>query len=160
MVRRCGHFFGPATLPALGFCGTASGSSNPASPSAVPRCSISDRRRACGLEAAVGELRVRASADRPGGQAAVEAVEGRGQVHLAVRKPELRDVGEPQLVGRRGPEVAVDQVLGRIGYLAFVRAVPGFLLRVRDCQPLLAHDAAHHLLGRRHRVVPPTAARA
>lgn len=34
--------------PALGFCGTASGSSSPASPSAVPRCSISDRRRACG----------------------------------------------------------------------------------------------------------------
>ena len=109
---------------------------------------------ACGLEAAVGELRVRARADRPGGQPAVEAVENRGQVHLAVRKPELRDVGEPQLVGRRGSEVAVDQVPGRIGYLALVRAVPRRLLRVRDRQPLLAHDAAHHLLGRHHRVVP------
>ena len=75
-------------------------------------------RAACGLEAAVGELRVRARADRPGGQGAVEAVEDRGQVHLAARQPELRDVGEPQLVGRRGPKGAVDQVLERIGYLA------------------------------------------
>ncbi len=106
-------------------------------------------RAACGLEAAVGELCVRARADRPGGQAAVEAVEDRGQVHLAARQPELRDVGEPQLVGRRGPEGAVDQVLGRMGYLAFVRAVLGFPLRVGDRQPLFAHDAAHHLLGHR-----------
>lgn len=92
---------------------------------------------ACGLEAAVGEFGVRARADRPGRQAAVEAVEDRGQVHLAVRKPELRDVGEPQLVGRRGPEVAVDQVLGRIGYLAFVRAVPGLLIAYATERPFL-----------------------
>ena len=59
------------------------------------------KRSACGLETAVGEFRVRARADRPGGQAAVEAVEDRGQVHLAARQPELRDVGEPRL-GRRG----------------------------------------------------------
>ena len=50
------------------------------------------KRAACGLEAAVGELRVRARADRPGGQAAVEAVEDRGQVHLAARQPELGNV--------------------------------------------------------------------
>ena len=47
-ARGCGRFFVPAMRPALGFCGTASGSSSPASPSGVPLCSISDRRRACG----------------------------------------------------------------------------------------------------------------
>lgn len=47
-VRGCGHFFGPATPPVPGSSGTASGSSSPVSPSAVPRCSISDTSRACG----------------------------------------------------------------------------------------------------------------
>ena len=48
LVRGCGHFFGPATPPVPGSSGTASGSSSPAPPSAVPRCSISDTSRACG----------------------------------------------------------------------------------------------------------------
>ena len=47
-VRGCGHFFGPATPPVPGSSGTASGSSSPAPPSAVPRCSISGTSRACG----------------------------------------------------------------------------------------------------------------
>ena len=46
--RGCGRFFGPATPPVPGSSGTASGSSSPAPPSAVPRCSISDTSRACG----------------------------------------------------------------------------------------------------------------
>ena len=34
----CGHFFGPATPPALSFFGIASGSASPASPSAFAHC--------------------------------------------------------------------------------------------------------------------------
>ena len=46
--RGRGRFFGLVTPPALGSCGTASGSPSPASPLAAPRCSTSGRRRACG----------------------------------------------------------------------------------------------------------------
>ena len=217
--------------PALDFCGTASGSAIPASLSAAPRCSISDRRRACGRTRVSSRptsadggrvhsqacrrippspscpgctpsststwsggssriwLSIRASGngtrDRNGSRGAGlrgacqqrprgccwraprsgscrsarrtgrrRSSRGSGQVHLAARQPELRDVGEPQLVGRRGPEGVVDQVLGRIGYLALVRAVPRPPLGVHDRQPFLAHDAAHHLPGHRDRVVP------
>ena len=65
----------------------------------------------------------RARADRPGGQAAVEAVEDRRQVHLSARQPELRDVGEPQQVGLVGVEIPVYEVLRRLVDLAGVGAV-------------------------------------
>ena len=100
-----------------------------------------------GLEAGVGELCVRARPYRPGSQPSVEAVEDGREVDLAVRQPELRDVCEPQLVGRGRMEVAADQVLRRVGDLALVGAVPGLLFRVDDHEPLFVHDAAHHLLG-------------
>ena len=119
LVRGCGHFFGPATPPVPGSSGTASGSSSPAPPSA--------KLPARGLEAGVGELCVRARPYRPGSQPSVEAVEDGREVDLAVRQPELRDVCEPQLVGRGRMEVAADQVLRRVGDLALVGAVcPAF----------------------------------
>lgn len=225
LVRRCGRFFGPAMRPVLGFFGTASDSSSPASPWAVPRCSISDTRRACGRTRGPGRptsrdgggarswafrrsppspscqaallLRRRPDqavpvADRdPSGPAAAAPAVGAGhrppplgksparcpeagageprvraRPHRPGRRPpskrsgmgdgqtEPRDAGGPWLVGRGRTEVPADQVLRRIGDLALVGAASGPLLRVGDHETLLAHDAAHRLLGRDGRVVP------
>ena len=73
---------------------------------------------------AVGQRRVRARADRPRDGKPVVAVDDRRQVGLARRNRELGQVRDPQPVRRLGVEVAVRQVLRRLGRLALVRAVP------------------------------------
>ncbi len=60
------------------------------------------------------------------------AVDHRPQVHLASRKLELRDVGEPLLVGSRGPEVAIDEILRRRADLSQVGSVSTSLLGSDD----------------------------
>lgn len=108
--------------------------------------------RAGGLEARVGEARGPPGSDRPGHQPAVEAVDHRGQVApRAGRQPELRDVGDPQLVGSRGPEmvgaVGVErQGRGRRRSLAGVAAPPP-AAPPPSREPHLAHQPAHDLLA-------------
>ena len=75
-------------------------------------------------EHAVGQRRVRAGADRPGDRHAVVAVDHGRQVRLARGDGKLREVRDPQHVRTLGVEVAVHQVLRRLGQLALVRAVP------------------------------------
>ena len=75
-------------------------------------------------EHAVGQRRVRAGADRPGDRHAVVAVDHGRHVDLARGNRELREVRDPQHVRTLGVEVAVHQVLRRLGQLALVRAVP------------------------------------
>ena len=52
------------------------------------------------IQHGVDELGVRARADRPADDLAIEAVDHERQVDLARRDLELNDVGEPFLVGR------------------------------------------------------------
>ncbi len=78
---------------------------------------------ACPFEHAVGQAGVRAGADAPGDGHAVEAVDDRAEIDLAVLGAELGDVGDPQPVGRPGMEVPLDEVGGRGRVLARVRAV-------------------------------------
>ena len=75
-------------------------------------------------EHAVGQVRIRARADRPRDGKPVVAVDDRRQVGLARGNRELGQVRDPQPVRRLGVEVAVRQVLRRLGRLALVRAVP------------------------------------
>ena len=67
---------------------------------------------------------------------------------LAGGDAELRDVGDPQLVWLVGCEVVPASlvqagVLGCLGDLARVRAVPALPPRRAGDQPLLPHDLAH-----------------
>ena len=72
----------------------------------------------------VGQLGVRARADRPGHRHPVVAVDHRRQVDLARGDAELRQVGHPQPVRPLGVEVPVDEVVRRLAAdLALVRAV-------------------------------------
>ena len=66
---------------------------------------------------------------------------------LPARQGELGDVGEPEPVRGVGVEVAFDQVLGIIRYLAGVGAVAPGLLDVDDPAALLGHYPADDLLG-------------
>ena len=75
-------------------------------------------------EHAVGQLGVRARADRPGDRHAVMAVDHGRQVGLSRGDREFREVRDPRHVRPLGVEVAVHQVLRRLGELALVRAVP------------------------------------
>ena len=75
-------------------------------------------------EHAVGQCRVRAGADRPRDRKPVVAVDHGRQIGLARGNRELREVRDPQHVRTLGVEVAVHQVLRRLGRLALVRAVP------------------------------------
>ena len=75
-------------------------------------------------EHAVGQLGVRARADRPGDRHAVVAVDHGRQVGLPRGDREFREVRDPQHVRPLGVEIAVHQVLRRLGELALVRAVP------------------------------------
>ena len=75
-------------------------------------------------EHAVGQRRVRARADRPGDRHAVVAVDHGRQVGLSRGDREFREVRDPQHVRPLGVEIAVHQVLRRLGELALVRAVP------------------------------------
>ena len=111
------------------------------------------QRRARRPQARVRQLGGGARPDRPSRQEAVEAVQDRREVDLAGGDLELGDVGEPQLIGRVGVEVAADQVLGRLAHLADVGAVLALLLAVDDLQAVLAHDAPDHLLRHDHRLL-------
>ncbi|MCY1236450.1 hypothetical protein D9M72_491050 [compost metagenome] len=102
-----------------------------------------------GIQHRVHELRVRAHADRPTDHLAIEAVDHRRQIHLACRNLELRDVGEPFLVGSTSGEVAVDEILWRWTDLAQIGTIPTPLGGRRD-QALLLHQAQHHLLTNVH----------
>ena len=74
----------------------------------------------------VGQLGVRARADRPGHRHPVVAVDHRAEVDLARGDGELRQVRDPQPVRFLGMENAIDEVVRRLGQLALVRAVaPG-----------------------------------
>ena len=75
-------------------------------------------------EHAVGQRRVRAGADRPRDGKPVVAVDHGRQIGLACGNRELGQVRDPQHVRTLGVEVAVHQVLRRLGRLALVRAVP------------------------------------
>lgn len=76
------------------------------------------------VEHGVHQFRVRRGRHGARHRLSVEAVDDGAQVDLACGYGELRYVGEPERVGRIGAEVALDQVLRRIRYLAFVGAVP------------------------------------
>lgn len=100
-------------------------------------------------KAGVGERLVRVPADRPADGHAVEAVHDGAEVDLRPgRQPELGDVGQPQAVGRRGPEVPPHEVGRGLGDLAGVGAVaPAAPARVDEAQALLAHRPPHPLLA-------------
>lgn len=99
-----------------------------------------EKRRVC-------HLGVRRGGDRPAQRHAVEAVHYGRQVDPAGRDAELRDVGDPQLVGVVGAEmvpapIVAQQVGGSGGYLALVGAVAALLLGGSGDQALVPHDAA------------------
>src|SRR4029078_2646498 len=70
----------------------------------------------------VDEFGVWARADGPADDQAIDAIDHGGQVHLAGRDLEVRDVGEPLLVWRIRAEVAVHEVVRCRTYLAHIRA--------------------------------------
>ena len=76
------------------------------------------------VEHGIHELGVRGGRHGARHRLSVEAVDDGAQVDLACGYGELRYAGEPERVGRIGVEVALDQVLRGIRYLAFVGAVP------------------------------------
>ena len=102
-----------------------------------------------GVQHRVDELGVRARADRPADDQAIEAIDHGRQVHLAGRDLELRDVGEPLLVRCTRAEVAVQEVVWCRTDLAHVRAVSPAFARGGD-QALLLHQAPHDLLRDGH----------
>ena len=75
----------------------------------------------------VDQLGVRTGPNGPADDHSIEAVDDGREVHLASRDLELRDVREPFLVGDRGLEVAVDEVLRRWTDLARYDAYLRFL---------------------------------
>lgn len=106
----------------------------------------------------VGHPGVGRRGDRPARRHAVEAVhDGRG-MRLAGGDAELGRVGYPELVRLVRAEVTpaplvAQQVLGRLGDLALVGAVPALLPGGPRDQVLLLHDAARGPLADR-RAVP------
>lgn len=73
-----------------------------------------------GIQHGVDQLSVRTGSAGPADHHSIEAVDDGREVHLASRDLELRDVREPFLVGDRGLEVAVYEVLRRWTDLAKV----------------------------------------
>ena len=132
---------------------------DPPRPAVVAAAVAVDGRRLAGrqhpagrLERGIGQPRRGVPADRPRDGPAVEAVDDGRQVALRpAGQPELRDVGDPQLVGGRGAEVvrpvlAQRQVRLGGGRLPGVAAPPAAAAPPRG-EPLLAHQPADHLLG-------------
>src|SRR5215207_7208458 len=66
------------------------------------------------LEGVDDELRTQVVAHRPANDAAREAVDDGSKVEPAAGGRDVLDVGDPELVRRRGHEVAADQVGGRL----------------------------------------------
>ncbi len=98
------------------------------------------------VEHGIHQFRVRRGRHGARHRLSVEAIDDGAQADLACGYGELRYVGEPERVGRIGVEVALDQVLRGIRYLAFVGAAPA-LSRAAGTQVPLCHDAADDLLG-------------
>lgn len=73
------------------------------------------------------------------------------QVALVAQQPELRDIGEPFLVGLIGMEVTLYLIAWMGADLTFVRAVGALLLFVYDRKPLLTHQSPDRLLRDDHR---------
>ena len=132
--------------------------------SATPcRCGRPGPRRGQGrarrLEALDGHRPRRAPGRRPGHRAPVEAVDHRAQVALlARREPELGDVGDPQLVGRRRPEpvgaVGAQRQVRRGGRDLAGVAAPPAAAGPGGAEPLLAHQPADDLLRDAHAAPP------
>ncbi|MPN27915.1 hypothetical protein SDC9_175349 [bioreactor metagenome] len=100
------------------------------------------------IQHGVDQLCIRTRADGPAHHHPVEAIDDRRQVDLACRDLELRDVGQPFLVGGCCLEVTVDDVLWCRADLAQVRRIPTPLGFCND-QALLLHQPLYHLLGDR-----------
>ena len=133
---------------------------DPARPRVMaPAVGVPDRvlvlrqRRGGGVEHGVRELRVRRGRHGPADDHPVESVRDGAEIDLAGGYPELGDVGEPQLVGRIGVEVALHRVLRGVGYLAPAGAVPPFLAALGD-RVELAHQSCDDLLRDPHALAP------
>ena len=95
----------------------------------------------------VGQLGVRARADRPGHRHPVVAVDHRAEVDLARGDGELRQVRDPQPVRFLGMENAIDEVVRRLAAdLALVRAVAAGPLEQGD-EPVPRHEPHDALHG-------------
>lgn len=96
-------------------------------------------------ERLVGERGGRRLGDRVGDDRAVEQVQHRREIDLAVRDLELGHVGHPLEVRRLGRELALQQVFGDLADLALVGGVPAAAADLAD-QVLLSHQLQHGLL--------------
>jgi hypothetical protein len=94
-------------------------------------------------ERVVDEGGLAAPVDGPADHLAREQVEDDTAVDLALSRRVLGDVGQPQLVGGAGTEVAIHQVLlgGRVG-----RSVRALLWSRKTAKAQLAHGLPHQLL--------------
>ena len=101
----------------------------------------------------VGQLGVRARADRPGHRHPVVAVDHRAEVDLARGDGELRQVRDPQPVRFLGMENAIDEVVRRLGQLALVRAVAAGPLEQGD-EPVPRHEPHNALRGHSYAHAP------
>ena len=102
----------------------------------------------------VGQLGVRARADRPGHRHPVTAVDHRTEVDLARGDAEIRQVGRPQPVRPLGVEVPVDEVVRRLAAdLALVRAVAAGPLEQGD-EPVPRHEPHDALRGHSYAHAP------
>lgn len=101
-----------------------------------------------GIQHGVDQFSVWARANGPAHHHPVEAIDDRRQVDLTRRYLELRDVGEPFLVGGCSLEVTVDDVLWCRADLAQVRRIPSPLGFCND-YALLLHQPLYHLFGDR-----------
>ncbi len=110
------------------------------------------QRSRCGIQHRVDELGIGPGSDRPADDLPVVAIDHRGQVYLAGRDLELRDVGQPLLVRRFRAEIPIQQVLGHRADLAHVRAV-STAPPADGNQRLLFHQATNDLLGYSQRLV-------
>jgi hypothetical protein len=84
-------------------------------------------------------------ANRPNDDHAVQAVDHRREIHLAGRDLKRSDICELPLIGRRGPKVALNEVIWRRADFVQVRSVPATLRRYSD-QAFLRHQTLHRLL--------------
>ena len=106
----------------------------------------------------VRHLGVGRRGDRPAQRHAAGAVRDGREARLAGGDAELGHVGDPQLVGLASMEVVpaplvAQQVLGRLGNLALVRAAAALLPGGAGDQALVPHDVANRPLADR-RAVP------
>ncbi|MNE70755.1 hypothetical protein D3C80_1665750 [compost metagenome] len=106
---------------------------------------VAGHRFDSGIQHRVHKLGVGTRADRPTDYLPIEAVDHGGQVHLAGRDLELRDVREPFLIWGNSREVAVYEVFRRGTDLPEVGTV-STPFRLGDDQAFLLHQALHHLL--------------